>query len=75
MLYGEHGTGALLVLSQVILSLQLPFAVFPLVMFVGSRKKMGELVAPWWMLALAWPVAVVIAVLNVYLLWQTIAGV
>jgi manganese transport protein len=74
ILYGERGTGALLVLSQVILSLQLPFAVFPLVMFVGNRKKMGELVAPWWMLALAWPVAVVIAVLNVYLLWQTFAG-
>ena len=72
VLYGERGTGTLLVLSQVILSLQLPFAVFPLVMFVGNRKKMGDLVAPWWMLALAWPVAVVIAVLNVYLLWQTI---
>ena len=75
ILYGERGTGALLVLSQVILSLQLPFAVFPLVMFVGNRKKMGELVAPWWMLALAWPVAIVIAGLNVYLLWQTIVGV
>ena len=67
-------TGTLLVLSQVILSLQLPFAVFPLVMFVGSRRKMGDLVAPWWMLALAWPVAIIIAVLNVYLLWQTFAG-
>jgi manganese transport protein len=75
ILYGERGTGALLVLSQVILSLQLPFAVFPLVMFVGSRKKMGDLVAPWWMLALAWPVAIIIAGLNVYLLWQTFAGV
>jgi manganese transport protein len=74
VLYGERGTGTLLVLSQVILSLQLPFAVFPLVMFVGNRKKMGELVAPWWLLALAWPVAIVIAVLNVYLLWQTVMG-
>ncbi|HTI38936.1 MAG TPA: Nramp family divalent metal transporter [Vicinamibacterales bacterium] len=74
ILYGERGTGSLLVFSQVILSLQLPFAVFPLVMFAGSRRKMGDLVAPWWMLALAWPVAVVIAVLNVYLLWQTIVG-
>jgi manganese transport protein len=75
ILYGERGTGTLLVLSQVILSLQLPFAVFPLVMFAGSRKKMGDLVAPLWMLALAWPVAIVIAGLNIYLLWQTIVGV
>ena len=73
--YGERGTGALLILSQVVLSLQLPFAVFPLVMFVGSRKKMGPLVAPRWMLALAWPTAVVIAALNVWMLWQTLVGV
>ena len=73
-LYGERGTGALLILSQVVLSLQLSFAVFPLVMFVGNRKKMGELVAPWWLMALAWPVAIAIAVLNAYLLWQTIMG-
>ena len=72
--YGERGTGALLILSQVVLSLQLPFAVFPLVMFVGSRKKMGPLVAPRWMLALAWPTAVVIAALNVWMLWQTLAA-
>jgi manganese transport protein len=71
-LYGERGTAALLILSQVVLSLQLPFAVFPLVMFVGNRKKMGALVAPRWMLALAWPTAVVIAALNVWLLWQTL---
>jgi manganese transport protein len=70
-LYGERGTGALLILSQVILSLQLPFAVFPLVMFTGDRKKMGDLVAPRWMLAIAWPVAVLIAALNAWLLWQT----
>jgi manganese transport protein len=73
-LYGERASGDLLVLSQVILSLQLPFAVFPLVMFTGDRRKMGELVAPRWMLALAWPVAVVIAALNVWLLWQTFLG-
>ena len=71
--YGERGTAALLILSQVVLSMQLPFAVFPLVMFVGNRKKMGELVAPRWMLALAWPTAVVIAALNVWMLWQTFA--
>ena len=44
MLYGEHGTGALLILSQVVLSLQLPFAVFPLVMFTSDRAKMGAFV-------------------------------
>jgi manganese transport protein len=73
LLYGERGTGALLVLSQVILSLQLPFAVFPLVMFAGDRRQMGTLAAPRWMLALAWPVAVVIAALNVWLLYQVFA--
>src|SRR6184192_4179838 len=52
-LYGERGTGQLLILSQVVLSVQLPFAVFPLVMFTGDRHKMGDLVAPKWMLALA----------------------
>jgi len=70
-IYGERGTGQLLILSQVVLSLQLPFAVFPLVLFTGDRSKMGALVAPVWMRALAWPVAVVIAALNAWLLWQT----
>jgi manganese transport protein len=72
--YGERGSGQLLILSQVILSLQLPFAVFPLVMFTGDRRKMGDLAAPRWMLALAWPVAVIIAGLNAWLLWQTFFG-
>jgi len=74
ILYGERGTGQLIVLSQVILSLQLPFAVFPLIIFTGDKSKMGELVAPMWMRALAWPVAVIIAALNVWLLWQTFFG-
>jgi manganese transport protein len=72
-LYGERGSGALLILSQVVLSLQLPFAVFPLVLFTSDRRKMGDLVAPKWMVFLAWPVAVLIAALNVWLLWQTFA--
>ena len=72
--YGERGTGQLLILSQVILSLQLPFAVFPLVLFTGDRSKMGDLVAPKWMLVLAWPIAVLIAGLNAWLLWQTFFG-
>jgi len=70
VLYGERGTGALLIASQVVLSLQLPFAVFPLVMFTSDRAKMGEFVAPPWMKTLAWAVAVIIAALNVWLLYQ-----
>ena len=73
-LYGDRGSGPLIVFSQVVLSLQLPFAVFPLVAFTGDRAKMGELVAPLWMRALAWPMAVFILVLNVWLLWQTFVG-
>ena len=73
-IYGERGTGPLLILSQVVLSLQLPFAVFPLVIFTSDRAKMGEFVSPWWMQSLAWVVAVIIALLNVWLLYQTIAG-
>ena len=71
IMYGERGTGALLVLSQVILSLQLPFAVFPLVSFTSNRAKMGELVSPRWVQILAWTIAVIIAALNAYLLYQT----
>ncbi len=72
-LYGERGTGALLILSQVILSLQLSFAVFPLVLFTGDKAKMGPFVAPPWMRSLAWAVAVIIAALNAWLLVQTLA--
>jgi manganese transport protein len=70
-LYGERGTGALLILSQVILSLQLPFAVFPLIIFAGDRRKMGEFAAPAWMRVLAWTTGIVIAGLNVWLLYLT----
>src|SRR6476469_5991583 len=51
-LYGERGSGQLLILSQVVLSMQLPFAVFPLVMFTGDRAKMGPFVSPLWVKAL-----------------------
>jgi manganese transport protein len=70
-LYGERGAGPLLILSQVILSLQLPFAVFPLVMFTSDPHKMGPFANPRWVKALAWMVAVIIGALNVYLLYQT----
>jgi manganese transport protein len=65
---GEQGTEKLLILSQVILSLQLSFAVVPLVLFTGSRKIMGEFVNARWLKALAWVVAVLIAGLNGWLL-------
>jgi manganese transport protein len=73
-LYGERGTGALLILSQVILSLQLPFAVIPLVMFTGNRAKMGPFVSPVWVKSLAWFVATVIVALNSWMLFQLLFG-
>lgn len=71
--FGEQSTGSLLVLSQVVLSLQLSFAVFPLVMFTSDRRLMGKLVNPTWLIILSWATAAVIAVLNGWLLWETLA--
>jgi NADP-dependent 3-hydroxy acid dehydrogenase YdfG len=72
--FGESGTARLLILTQVVLSLQLSFAVFPLVMFTSSRVKMGELVAPRWLIGLAGLIAIVIAALNVKLLVDFVTG-
>ena len=72
ILYGERGTAELLVLSQVILSLQLSFAVVPLVRFTSDRLKMGRFVNPLWVTITSWIVAVVIIALNGYLLWNTV---
>ncbi|WP_375417024.1 Nramp family divalent metal transporter [uncultured Hymenobacter sp.] len=74
ILYGEKGTGQLLVLSQVILSLQLSFAVVPLVVFTGSRAKMGVFVNKPALQAAAWGVSAIIMALNGYLLVQTFFG-
>jgi len=71
---GESGTAKLLLLSQVILSLQLSFAVFPLVMFTSDKRKMGEFVNPRWVKSLSWTVAVFIAALNGWLLLQAFSG-
>jgi manganese transport protein len=71
---GEQGTEKLLILSQVILSLQLSFAVVPLVIFTGSRKQMGEFVNSRVLQVVAWSTAVVIAGLNAWLLVQTALG-
>jgi len=72
--YGEKGTAQLLILSQVILSLQLPFAIVPLVMFTADRSKLGELVAPRWVTACAAVVAAIIIVLNLKLLYDFATG-
>ncbi len=72
VMYGESGTAKLLIFSQVLLSLQLSFAVFPLVMFTSERAKMGEFVNPVWLKVLAYLVAVVIGALNIWLLVQTL---
>ncbi len=72
--YGESGTARLLVLSQVILSMQLSFAVFPLVMFTSDKAKMGDFVNPGWLKGLAWITAVVIALLNSWLLLLIFRG-
>ena len=73
-LYGESGTAKLLVLSQVVLSVQLSFAVFPLVRFTSEKAKMGEFVNAWWMKGLAYTVAFAIAGLNAWLLVQLFRG-
>jgi manganese transport protein len=70
--YGEAGTAKLLILSQVILGLALPFAIVPLVMFTANRAKMGELVAPRWLTAAAAVIAAILIVLNIKLLYDLI---
>lgn len=70
-LFGEGSATSLLVLSQVVLSVQLSFAVIPLVMFTGNKNIMGEFVNPLWVKVIAWFTAILIAVLNAYLLFTT----
>ncbi len=74
MVMGEKSTGHLLILSQVILSLQLPFAVFPLVIFTSDRRLMGEFVNPPWLKWTGWAIAIIIAGLNGWLLLQMALG-
>jgi manganese transport protein len=66
-IFGEHSTSSLIVLSQVILSLQLPFAVIPLVMFTSDRRLMGEFVNPKWLKWMAWAIAAIITSISGYL--------
>jgi manganese transport protein len=72
--YGAEGTGTLLILSQVILAFQLPFAVVPLIMFTRDKGKMGPLVAPGWLTFVASIIAAIIIALNVKLLWDIAIG-
>ncbi|WP_020184407.1 Nramp family divalent metal transporter [Methylopila sp. 73B] len=74
LIYGESGTSQLLVMSQVVLSLQLPFAVIPLVWFTASRSKMGDFVAPRWMSVAAAVTAAIIVALNMKLLYDFASG-
>ena len=74
VLYGESGTARLLVLSQVMLSLQLPFAMVPLVLFTANRTKMNGLAAPRWLTVSAWVITVVIVTLNLKLIFDVATG-
>jgi manganese transport protein len=74
IMYGASGTARLLIFSQVILSLQLSFAVFPLVLFTSDRMKMGEFANATWLKVLAYTIALIIAALNGWLLVSTIRG-
>jgi len=72
--YGESKTGDLLVASQVVLSMQLGFAVWPLLRFTGEKAKMGEFTNPGWIKALGWTCALIIIGLNVKFLWDKFFG-
>ena len=74
LIFGEGKTGAMLVFSQVVLSLQLPFAVIPLVLFTSDRKLMGGFVNPYWLKIIAWVIAFIIVSLNLWLLCQMVIG-
>lgn len=74
LLYGESETGALLVLSQVVLSLQLGFAVIPLIHFTSDKEKMGIYVIKPWVKILAWLIAIIIVSLNVKLVYEEVIG-
>jgi manganese transport protein len=72
LLFGERGTGNLLVLSQVVLSMQLPFAIVPLIHFVSDRKEMGRFALGRALKIFAWATAALILALNIWLIWATV---
>jgi manganese transport protein len=69
---GDHAIDSLLILSQVILSLQLPFAIIPLLHFTSNRKKMGEFASKMWVMILAWTAAALITLLNLKYIYELI---
>ncbi|MBK9284639.1 MAG: Nramp family divalent metal transporter [Sphingobacteriaceae bacterium] len=73
--FGDSATGKLLILSQVILSLQLGFAIIPLIHFVSDKRKMGEFVVPKWQTVLAWLAALIIVGLNIKLVYAEVESV
>jgi len=74
VIYGDSGTAQLLVLSQVVLSLQLPFAMVPLIRFTADARKMRGLPAPRWLIAINWVIAVVVISLNLKLIYDVVSG-
>ena len=72
--HGESGTAQLLILSQVILCLQLPFAVVPLMLVASDRRSLGALATPRWQLGLGWAATILIVAMNLKLLWDAVAG-
>lgn len=73
LIVGESGTAQLLILSQVILSMQLPFALVPLVSFTSNKQKMGKFTNKKWVSVTAWAATIVIILLNIYLIYYTLA--
>ena len=68
--YGTNGTAFLLIFSQVVLAFQLPFAIIPLIQFTASKGKMGPLISPRWLTALAMLTAATVITLNIKLIWD-----
>lgn len=71
---GDHAIGKMLVGSQVVLSMQLPFAMYPLIRLTGRADLMGQFVNAWWTTALAWFLFVVISAANAWMVWQAVFG-
>jgi manganese transport protein len=70
LVLGEHSVGKLLVLSQVVLSMQLPFAMYPLISLTSQQRIMGNFANAWWTTALSWFLFVLISGANAWLVWQ-----
>jgi manganese transport protein len=71
---GDHAIGKMLVGSQVVLSLQLPFAMYPLIRLTGCGDLMGQFVNKWWTAVLSWFLFVVISSANAWMVWQALSA-